>query len=131
MEFWAHWVFCAYYRFLGLSKGPTFILRWLAKFSSSSFYSACGDRVLKQIRKVFRFFKLSAHVYSLLGQNEGKRSFLEGIGKNSARWDYPKQHLVFMRLKKFLLQWNLNNLTPPLLFLEPHTTKYYVDKFCR
>ena len=25
MEFWAHWVFCAYYRFFGSSKGPTYI----------------------------------------------------------------------------------------------------------
>ena len=31
----------------------TYIWRWLAKYSSSSFYSACGDRGLKQIRKIF------------------------------------------------------------------------------
>ena len=31
----------------------TYIWRWLAKHSSSSFYSACEDRGLKQIRKIF------------------------------------------------------------------------------
>ena len=48
----------------------TYIWRWLAKCSSSSFYSACGDRGLKQIRKIFQ---ISSHVSSLLGQTEGKR----------------------------------------------------------
>ena len=31
----------------------TYIWRWLAKCLSSSFYSACGDRELKQTRKFF------------------------------------------------------------------------------
>ena len=44
----------------------TYIWRWLGKFSSSSFYSACGDRGLKQIRK---FFSNKCHIYSLLDVN--------------------------------------------------------------
>ena len=36
------------------------------------------------------FFQIIALVYSLLGQTEGKRVFLEGVGKNGARSDYPK-----------------------------------------
>ena len=31
------------------------------------------------------FFQISAHVYSLLGQTPGMRSFLEGAGKDGAR----------------------------------------------
>ena len=56
----------------------TYIWRWLAKCSSSSFYSACGDRGLKQIRK---FFFNKCHVYSLLGQNEEKRKVFAERGK--------------------------------------------------
>ena len=32
-----------------------------------------------------RFFQISTHVYSLLGQTAGKMSFLEGAGKDGAR----------------------------------------------
>ena len=40
--------------FLALAKVIlTYISRWLAKCSSSSFYSAYGDRGLKQARKIF------------------------------------------------------------------------------
>ena len=42
----------------------TYIWRWLAKCSSSSFYSACGDRGLKQIRKFF--FQISAMYFHYL-----------------------------------------------------------------
>ena len=89
----------------------TYIWRWLAKCSSSSFYSACGDRGLKQIRK---FFSNKCHVYSLLGQNEGKRKVFFERGKEGwYRVRLPQiARSFFMRLKKFLLLWNLNNPTP-------------------
>ena len=57
--------------------GLTYIWRWLAKCSSSSFCSAHGDRGLKQIS----FFSNKCHVYSLLGQNEGKRKIFFERGK--------------------------------------------------
>ena len=56
----------------------TYICRWLAKCSSSSFYSACGDRGLKQIRKIFQI-----KCPCIRDREDG------------ARWDYPKLHLVF------------------------------------
>ena len=80
--------------FLGLGKVLlTYIWRWLAKCSSCSFYSACGDGG-----------QISAHVYSLLGQIEGKRKVL-----------------FFMKLKKFLFLWNLNKPTPSfVVFRTPY-----------
>ena len=70
----------------------TYIWRWLAKGSSSFFYSSCGDRGLPK-----------CHVYSLLGQTEGKRSFLKGAGKGDTGWDYPKLPLVVCETKKVSL----------------------------
>ena len=46
-----------------------------------------------------------------LAKLKEKGIFLEGEGKNGARWDYAKQHLVFNEIN-FLLLWNLNNPTP-------------------
>ena len=89
----------------------TYIWRWLAKYSSSSFYSACGDRGLKQIRKIFQ---ISSHVSSLLGQTEGKRkAFFQRDRGGWCKVRLPQIALsLFKRLKKFLLLWNLSNPTP-------------------
>ena len=101
----------------------TYVRRWLAKCSSFSFYSACGDRGLKQIRK---FFQISAHVYSLLGQTD---IFFGRAGKGPCRMRLHQIALsFFMRLRKSLLLWNLNNPTPPFLFFR--TPYNCVDKFC-
>ena len=48
----------------------TCIWRWLAKYSSSSFYSAYGDRGLSAI-----------HILYLAKLKERGRSFLKGAGK--------------------------------------------------
>ena len=99
--------------FLALVKVlSTYIWRSLAKCSSSSLYSACRDRGLKQIKKFF--FSSKCHVYSLLGQNKGKRQVFFERGK--AGWYrviLPKQHIVFYENKKFPLLRNLNNPTHP------------------
>ena len=39
-------------------------------------------------------------LYYLAKLKERGRSFLEGAGKDGARWDYPKQHLAFYETKK-------------------------------
>ena len=58
----------------------TYIWRLLVKCSSSSFYSACGNRGLKQIGKFFYLAKLK----------ERGRSFLKGAEKAGVGQDYPK-----------------------------------------
>ena len=86
----------------------TYIWRWLAKCSSSSFYSACGDRGLKQ-----SFFQISdIYILYLAKMKERERSFLKRARKGDTGWDYPKYHVVFYETKKFILLWNLNNPTP-------------------
>ena len=71
-----------------------YIWRWLAKCSSSSFYSACGDRGLKQIRKIF------SNKCSCIFSTSPKWRKEDGLflaGKDGTRWDYPKLHLVFLK----------------------------------
>ena len=72
----------AYYRIFGLSKGPTYIhLEMISKVHHlfCALPMGIGDQNKSEI-----FFRISAHVYSLLGQTPGKSSFLEGAGKESA-----------------------------------------------
>ena len=103
----------------------TYIWRWLAKCSSSSFYSACVDKGLKQINF---FFQISAiYIFYLAKIKERGRSFLNGARKGDTGWDYPRYHVVFMRLRKILLLWNLNNPTSSFAVLEPVTIKCCVD----
>ena len=133
MEFWAYWVVCAYYKFLGLSKGPTYIWRWLAKCSSSSFYSACGDRLLKQISNIFSdkfpcIFSTWPNWRKVVFFGRGWREWCK------VRLPQMLIALSFYQSKKsfsFSEIWIILPLlccTSPLL--EPHTTKYCVDKFC-
>ena len=57
--------------FFGLSQGLTYIhLEMICKVFIILILLCCGDRGLPK-----------CHVYSLLGQTEGKRSFLKGAGK--------------------------------------------------
>ena len=96
----------------------TYIWRWLAKGSSSFFYSSCGDRGLPK-----------CHVHSLLGRTEGKRKFFFERGMEGwYRVRLPQIALSFL--------WNLKSFSfceisiippPPLLFLEPLTIKCCVD----
>ena len=73
----------------------TYIWRWLAKCSSSSFYSACGDRGLKQIRKIFSN-KCPCIFSTWPNWRKEEDLFSKGRGRMvQARWDYPKLHLVF------------------------------------
>ena len=61
----------------------TYIWRLLAKCSSSSFYSACGDRGLKQVRKFF--FQISdMYILYLAKMKKRGRSFLKGARKGDA-----------------------------------------------
>ena len=67
--------------------------------------------VTKTDRKAF--FQISAHAILCLAKlKESGKSFLEEAGKADAGWGYPKKHLNFTRLKKFLLLCNLTNPTP-------------------
>ena len=75
--------------FLALAKVLlAYTWTWLGKCSSSSFYSACGDRGLKKSES---FFKISAmYILYLTKMNERGRSFLKGPRKGDTGWDYPK-----------------------------------------
>ena len=105
----------------------TYICRCLAKCSSFSFYSACGYTGLKQIRKFF--FQRKAHVYSLLGQTEGKRKIFSGRGKKGwCRLRLPQIALSFLwdwKCLSFLENW----IIPPPCLLFIRTPYNYV--LCR
>ena len=131
----------------------TYIWRWLAKCSSSSFYSACGDRGLKQIRK---FFSNKCHIYSLVDVNYYKLRnisvsylilsyltlpkwrkeqglFWKGQGRVIQGEITPNNTWFFMKLKTFLLLWDLNNPTPSFaVFWNPLqlSAVSIIDKFC-
>ena len=93
----------------------TYIWRRLAKCSSSSFYSACGDRGLKQINF---FFQISAIYIFYLAKIKEESPFLKGVRKSDTGWDYPRYHVVFMRQRKFSFYeiWIIS--PPPLPFFK-------------
>ena len=89
----------------------TYIWRWLAKYSSSSFYSACGDRGLKQIRKIFP--NKCPCIFSTRPNWKNEEGFSrKGQGMMVKGEITPNSTQFFMRLKNFFLLWNLNNPTP-------------------
>ena len=134
MEFWAHWMGIPriIQIFLALIKVLlTYIWRWSAKCSSSSFYSACGNRGLKQINI---FFSNKCHIYFLHGQNKGKRKvFFERGKKGWYRVRLPQISCSFHETKKNS-PWKIWIIPPLLLcyFLKPLTIKCWqiIDKFC-
>ena len=86
----------------------TYIRRWLAKCSSSYFYSACVDRGLMQTRKICS--NKCPRIFSTW-PNWRKEVF---FGRGRQEWckvRLPQIALTFYETM-FLLLWNLNNLTP-------------------
>ena len=85
----------------------TYIYRWLAKFSSSSFYSACGDKGLKQTRIIFS--KKCPCIFSTWPN--WRKEFFFGRGRQEwCKVRLPQIALSFNETR-FLLLWNLNNPT--------------------
>ena len=114
-------VFCTYYtELLALVKVLLrYIWRWFAKCSSSSccsacgdtglnFYSACGDRWLKQTKKIFS--NKCPQIFSIWPN--WKKEVLSGRGRQEwCKVRLPQIAFSFNETKFFLL-WNVNNPTP-------------------
>ena len=108
----------------------TYIWRWLAKCSSSSFYSACGDRGLKQIRKIFSN-KCPCIFSTWPNWRKEEGLFWKEQGRVMQGEITPNSTYFFMRLKSFSFYEIWTIPLSPLLFLEPLAAKCCVDKFCR
>ena len=87
----------------------TYIWRWFAKCSSSSLYSARGDRGLKKITKIFS--NKCPFIFSIR-PNWRKEVFFERDRQEWCNKRLPQTSLSFYEIKTFLLLWNLNNTTP-------------------
>ena len=84
----------------------TYIWRWLAKCSSFSFYSVCGNRGLKQTREIFS--NKCPCIFSTWS-NWRKEVFL---GRGRQEWCKVRLPQIALNETKFLLLWNLDNPTP-------------------
>ena len=85
----------------------TYMWRWLGKRSSSSFYSSCGDRGLKQTRKFF----LSKCPCIFCTRPNWRKEVLFGRGRQEWCKAILPQIVFSFNETKFLLLCNLNNTT--------------------
>ena len=111
--------------FLALVKAlPTYIWKWLAKRSSSSICSACGDSGLKQTRKIFS--NKCPCIFSTW-PNWMKEVFL---GRGRQEWCKVKFSQIELNFKRLNSSFCEIWIIPPPFLLSFRTPKYCLDKFC-